>query len=52
MKKTELYSQETHTGVAQFEIDVDGTVRSFGVDLIDGMEDEDDLIWFKRESSS
>jgi hypothetical protein len=30
VKKTDLYSEETDTSMAQFEIEVDGTVRSFG----------------------
>lgn len=52
VKKTGLYSKETDTGTARFRIGVDSTVRSFGVDLIDGIEDEDELDWFEREDSS
>lgn len=53
VERKELYSEESDTGIAQFKVDVDGTVRSFGVNLIDGMEDQDDpMVWFEREVSS
>jgi hypothetical protein len=42
-------TKEVETCRAQFRIDADGIVRSFGVDHIDRIEDE--WVWFEREKS-
>jgi hypothetical protein len=47
VEKTEDPTREVGTCRAQFQIDADGIVRSFGVDHIGGMEAE--WLWFERE---
>ncbi|KUJ22570.1 penicillin-binding protein [Mollisia scopiformis] len=46
--RVEVPSKETGTGKAQFRINADGRVIAFGMDLIAGMEDEKEPIWFER----
>ncbi|CZR50889.1 uncharacterized protein PAC_00763 [Phialocephala subalpina] len=50
VEKKEFPTKEVENCRAQFRIDVDGTVRSFAVDNIDGMEDE--WVWFERKKST